>query len=430
MIGGEVMKRRHFTMSAKEIDRISVLEKLTGGEIKIGQAAEALQLSTRQVKRLKKRFVRFGPCGLVHKNRGRQSNRAIPKEEIKRVLKIVIDNYSDFGPTFALEKLKQNHGVILSRERLRLAMIEKGVWKVKKKRSVVVYQTRRRRDREGELVQIDGSPHLWFEKRGLYCTLLVYVDDATGKLKYLRFVDAETTNNYFRATYAYIKKFGKPAAFYSDKHGVFRVNTRKGNTAAVDDSNGLTQFGRAMAELGITPIFANSPQAKGRVEKANGTLQDRLVKEMRLRGISTMAEGNAYLNEFMDSYNQKFAVQPFLKEDAHRPLLKSENLLDILVLRETRTLSKNLEFAYKNQLYQIRIERPPYCLRYVKVTVLENWDGKIRVYYRDRQLQFEVIQRLPEIKIASSKEIYQEVGKVVRQPWKPAENHPWRHFSI
>ena len=198
----------------------------------------------------------------------------------------------------------------------------------------------------------------------------------------------------------------------------------------MDDSNGLTQFGRAMAELGITPIFANSPQAKGRVEKANGTLQDRLVKEMRLRGISTMAEGNTYLNEFMDSYNQKFAVQPFLKEDAHRPLLKSENLLDILVLKETRTLSKNLEFAYKNQLYQIRIERPPYCLRYVKVTVLENWDGKIRVYYRDRQLQFEVVQRLPELKIASSKEIYQEVEEVIKKPWKPAENHPWRHFSI
>ncbi len=417
-------------MSAKEIDRIPILEKLTDGEIKIGQAAESLYLSNRQVKRLKKRFLESGPLGLVHKNRGRKSNRMIPKEEIERVLAIIVEKYSDFGPTFALEKLRENHGVTLGRERLRLAMIEKGIWKVKKKRYVTLHQTRRRRDREGELAQIDGSPHLWFENRGAYCTLLVFIDDATGKLKHLQFVDAETTNNYFRATSSYIRKFGKPVAFYSDKHGVFRVNTRRNNTASVDDSNGLTQFGRAMAELGITPIFANSPQAKGRVEKVNGTLQDRLVKEMRLRGISTMTEGNAYLSEFMDSYNQKFAVEAQSKEDAHRPLLESEKLENILIIKSTRVLSKNLEFTYKNRIYQIKIERPTYSMRFAKVIVFENWDRNISVYYKGQRLNFEIAQSLPNPKIVDAKELYQEVEKVVRKPWKPAENHPWRHYSI
>ena len=417
-------------MSAKEIDRISILEKLTSKEMKVVQASEALHLSTRQIKRLKKRFLESGPCGLVHKNRGRQSKRIIPKEEIERVLAIVIKKYPDFGPTFALEKLEEEHNVTFSVETLRKAMIEKGIWKVKRKKVVVVHQTRRRRDREGELVQIDGSPHLWFETRGPYCTLLVYVDDATGKLKHLEFVDAETTNNYFRSTCAYIKEFGKPIALYSDKHGVFRVNTRRNNTAGVDDSTGLTQFGRAMAELKITPIFADSPQAKGRVENVNGTLQDRLVKEMRLRDISTMAAGNAYLSEFMESYNKKFGVLPYSKENAHRPLLKSENLSDILVKKATRTLSKNLEFFYNSRLYQIKIERPTYSMRFAKVIVLEDWCGNIRTYYKGQQLYFETVQELAKIEIASAKEIYQEVEKVTRKPWKPAENHPWRHYSF
>ena len=424
------MNKGDFIMSAKEIDRIHILEKLTAKEMKVAQGAESLCLSSRQVKRLKKRFLESGSCGLVHKSRGRQSNRIIPKEEIERVLAIVIKNYPDFGPTFALEKLEKEHNVTFSVETLRGAMIKKGIWKVKRKKVVVVHQTRRRRDREGELVQIDGSPHLWFENRGPYCTLLVYVDDATGKLKHLQFVDVENTNNYFAATYLYIKKFGKPLAFYSDKHGVFRVNTRRNNTASVDDSNGLTQFGRAMAELNIVPIFANSPQAKGRVENVNGTLQDRLVKEMRLRDICSMAAGNAYLGEFMDSYNQKFAVAPYSTENAHRPLLTTENLGNILIKKATRILSKNLEFSYSSGLYQIKIERPIYSMRYAKVIVLEDWHGNIRVYYKGQQLYFVTTQELPKLEIVSAKEIYQEVEKVIRKPWKPAENHPWRHYSI
>lgn len=423
------MKKGHFKMSAKEIDRIGVIERLTNGEIVTKQASEMLRLSTRQVKRLKKRFVQFGASGLIHKSRGKTSNRAIPQVEIEEALRVVSEKYSDFGPTFALEKLKENHGVTFGRETLRLAMIDKGMWKVKKKRYVTVHQTRKRRNREGELVQLDGSPHLWFENRGPYCTLLVFVDDATGKLKHLMFAKAETTNNYFYATDTYIRRFGKPVALYTDKHGVFRVNTRRSETASVDDNNGLTQFGRAMQELGITLIFANSPQAKGRVEKVNGTLQDRLVKEMRLKGICGVAAGNAFLGEFMDTYNQKFAVEAQKKEDAHRMLLPSEDLRNILVKKETRILSKNLEFVYRNRMYQVKIDRPPYSMRHASVVVFEDWGGNIRVYYKGKKLKLEVAQRLLSLKIADSKEIYQEVEKVIRKPWKPAKNHPWRNYT-
>ena len=309
-------------------------------------------------------------------------------------------------------------------------MIEKGVWKVKRKRHVTVHQTRRRREKEGELVQADGSPHFWFENRGKYCTLLVFVDDATGKLKHLMFAKAETTNSYFVAIGAYIRKFGKPRALYTDKHGVFRVNTRRSASASVDDNNGLTQFGRAMAELQITLIFANSPQTKGRVEKMNGTLQDRLVKELRLREISSMAKGNEFLSEFMDSYNRKFAVEATSRQDAHRPLLQSERLRDILVKKETRILSKNLEFMYKNQLCQLKLDRPKYSMRHAPITVFEDTNGNICVYYKGKKLKFEVTRRLPYLKTADSKEVYQEVEKAIRKPWKPAKDHPWRNYAI
>ena len=417
-------------MSAKELNRIGVLERLANGEIVAKQASETLGLSIRQVKRLKIRFKEFGLAGLVHKNRGRVSNRQIPKAEIDRVLALIAKKYADFGPTLALEKLKENHGVTLGRETLRLAMIDKGVWKSKKKRCVVVHQQRKRRIREGELVQVDGSPHLWFENRGPYCTLLVFIDDATGKLKHLQFARAETTNDYFRATDAYIRQFGKPLALYTDKHGVFRVNTKRNNMASVDDANGLAQFGRAMQELAITLIFANSPQAKGRVEKANGTLQDRLVKEMRLKGISSLKDGNLYLPEFMESYNQRFSVCALSKQDAHRGLLASENLKDILVKKGKRILSKNLEFSYANKVYQVKVDRPPYSMRHAPVIVLEDTSGNIRAYYKGNKLEFEVAQKLSNLKVADSKELYEEVEKVVKMPWKPAKNHPWRNYSI
>jgi len=430
----------HFTMSSKEADRIPVIERLLAGEIKAKHAARELNLSVRQIRRLKKRYKREGAAGLAHKNRGRASNHRIPSGEIDRAVEIIKERYWDFGPTLALEKLKKHHGVTFSRETLRKAMIEASVWKVKKQKRPRIHQMRERRACEGELVQLDGSPHAWFEDRGPKRTLLVFIDDATGKLLHLLFVKSESIDTYFEAMETFLKKHGKPLAFYLDRHGVFRVNTSKGGTASSLDSTGITQFGRAMDELKIELIFANSPEAKGRVEKVNFTLQDRLVKELRLLGISNMEAANSYLPKFIKEFNSKFAVCPKKKQKAYRPLLPSDNFRKILVKRYTRTLSRNLEISYKNIRYQIQTDRPTYAMRHARVIVTEDRFGKVRIYYKGKKLKYKVLVKRPKAEIVDTKKLNPKIdeiklnkehqavliNKLTKPKWKPAPNHPWR----
>lgn len=418
----------HFKMSVKEIDRIPIMQKLGKREIKVIKAANILNLSSRQIIRLSKRFRQEGISGLIHRSRGKQSARKVPEYEIERVTKIINNSYHDFGPTFALEKLKENHGVTFKRETLRKIMIERDLWKPKRKKPLKVFQIRVRREREGELVQADGSPHKWFEERGNSCTLLVFIDDATGKLKYLRLVKSETTVAYFKAVYSYIKMYGKPLAFYVDKHSVFKTTKIK----EVTNEEKPTQFARSMRELGIELICANSPQAKGRVEKANKTLQDRLVKEFRLLGISNIKDGNDFLPTFIKEFNKKFAVIAVNQEDAHRPLLISEKLEDILVVQEVRHLSKNLTFQYKNILCQITEERPAYSLKYAPVELLIDWDGSLRVYYKGKKLLYNTVQKQLFTKVVNAKDLNNQVDTIVKRQtktaWKPEANHPWRRF--
>jgi hypothetical protein len=226
-------------------------------------------------------------------------------------------------------------------------MATAGIWLTRAKRLPKVHQPRHRRSCFGELVQIDGSPHAWFEERGARCTLLVYVDDATGKLMELRFVKSESTFDYFASTVTYLGRHGKPVAFYSDKHSIFRL-CHQGATGRAD---GETQFGRALTELNIDIICANSPQAKGRVERMNKTLQDRLVKELRLRGISNMEDGNAFLPEYTEDYNRRFGREPQNPHDAHRPLQDGDDLSRIFSWQEERTLSRNLTVHFKRVTY-------------------------------------------------------------------------------
>jgi len=419
----------HILMSVKEADRIPTVEKLTKGLITTKIAAERLSLSTRQVKRLKIRFKESGVKGLIHKSRGRLSNRAIPEAETKRIMKIVKDKYPDFGPTLAQEKLKENHSIAISRETLRKMMITERLWKPKKKRYMKIFQIRERRSREGELEQMDGSPHPWFEEKGDPCTLLVIIDDATGKLKYLQFTEEETTNDYFRAMDTYITNFGKPLALYVDRHSVFKTTRFASGTGGADDSLKETQFTRAMRELSIEVICANSPQAKGRVEKVNDTLQDRLVKEMRLKGISNIQEGNKYLPEFIKVFNAKFAVEAKSKENAHRPLLPNENLKSILIKKEVRVLSKALTFQYKAGLYQVDAERPTYTMRHAPIAIHEDWSKNITAYYKGKKLNIRPVSKHTPTKVANGKELTQEMRKVVKMDiTRPSENHPRRRF--
>ena len=319
-------------------------------------------------------------------------------------------------------------------------MIEGELWTAGKRKIIHLHQIRERRDCLGELVQADGSPHDWFEGRFPKCTLLVFIDDATGKLLHLEFAQSESTAAYFKSVRRYLEKHGRPVTFYVDKHGVFRVNTTKGRSADTSDNNGLTQFGRAMTELGIGCIFAESAEAKGRVERVNQTLQDRLVKEMRLKGINTIEEGNKYLPEFIEVFNRKFAVVPKSPANMHRPLLPVHKLDDILCLKYTRILSKQLSVSYGNRIYQIQTQRPSYAMRFAPVTVHEDINGNIQIVYKGQFLAYTIVKEQPKTETADSKYLNIAVDRISaslgipikvvnRIPVRPSMNHPWRQYK-
>ena len=346
-------------MSSKELSRLAVMQKLEEKRMRQKQAARILGLSVRQVKRLLRAYRDHGAQGLVSKRRGRPSNNRLPEETTRQALSLLKGKYKGFGPTLACEKLVEIEGLQISVESVRQLMITEDLWKPRKARKVAVHQMRSRRACFGELVQIDGSPHDWFEGRAPACSLLVFIDDATGRLGQLSFVKSESFFSYAQATRAYFERHGKPFAFYSDKHGIFRVNQPASGT-----TDALTQFGRAMQQLDIQIICAHTPQAKGRVERAIQTLQDRLPKELRLRNISSWQDGNAFLPEFIHDFNQRFAVQPRSDLDAHRSLSTQDDLDRILTWQETRILSKNLTLQFRKTVYQIQTNRPSYALRH------------------------------------------------------------------
>jgi transposase len=360
------------TMSKQELDRVELMVRIQERRLTQRQAAEMLDVSARQVERLYRRYKQSGPAGLVSRKRGRPSNRRLPEKTRKQALELVRGLYPDFGPTFANEKLSELHGVEVSVETLRRWMIADGIWNSRSQKQARVHQPRPRRACFGELVQIDGSDHDWFEDRGDRCVLLVFIDDATGQLSELRFCLSETTFDYFLSTRRYLQRYGKPVAFYSDKASIFRVNCKN-----AQGGDGYTQFGRAMSDLNIDIICANSAPAKGRVERANKTLQDRLVKELRLRGISSIDEANEFLPSFMGSHNQRFARAPRSDHDAHRPLMPYDNLDDVFTWQEERKVSKSLTLNYKRTLYALEPSDAARDARGQRVTVFEYDDGSV-----------------------------------------------------
>jgi transposase len=410
------------TMSTREITRLEVMQRLKEKRLHQKEAAVMLGIGTRQVKRLYQAYRQRGAKGLVSQRRGQPSNNRLEAGVLQQALDLILERYADFGPTLAHEKLTEVHRLKLSRERVRKLMIEEEIWKPKRAKKPPVHQMRERRACIGELVQIDGSDHDWFEGRAARCNLLVYIDDATGQLLELWFVPEETTFAYFAASRHYFERYGKPVAFYSDKHGIFRVNQEQ--TSGLSD--GITQFGRAMQELGIQIICANSPQAKGRVERANQTLQDRLVKELRLQGISDIDTANAFLPQFREDFNRRFAVQPRSSHDAHRPLLKTENLDLVLTHQKIGTLSKNLTVQSNRVIYQIQSDRPDYALRKAQVTVCENANGEVTILYKNNPLSYTIYHKPSrQAEVADTKTL----NRQIKLPQPPAANHPWRNYG-
>ncbi len=413
-------------MSHAEIDRLEVVQKITGKQITQVEAARLLSISYRQVKRIVKKYRQHGVTALVSKRRGKPANNRITSTIKQTALALIRDNYHDFAPTLAHEKLIECHDIRCSVETLRKWMIEDDLWQVKTRRRACIHQPRARRAQLGELVQIDGSPHDWFEGRGMRCNLTVYIDDATGKLMALHFTPTETTHAYMEALDDYLKQYGRPVALYADKHAIFRVNMK--NCEAE-----LTQFARACKTLDIELIHANTPQAKGRVERANKTLQDRLVKELRLQGINDISSANAYLPTFIKDYNRRFAKPAKSSLDAHREVLHdAQQVQQILSLHSKRVLSKNLTCQYKNIQYQIQTETKGYRLRHSHLTVIESFSGDITLLSKGKALKYRTYQldEQPAV-IVDEKSIntivdQTKIQQLAKPKYKPSPDHPWK----
>ena len=374
-------------MSKQELRRVEVLTEVLAGSRTTESAAGVLGVSLRQAQRLVARYRDGGGGALIHKSRGRPASNKLASGVRELVLELVRQNYRDFGPTLAAEVLLERHGIEVSRETLRKWMVEADVWLSRKQRRSF-HQPRLRRESYGELIQIDGSKHRWFEDRGESCTLLVFIDDATSKLMQLRFVPSESTGSYFEALQGYLAPHGCPVAFYSDKHSVFRINRD------AQGGSGMTQFGRALAELNIEIICANSSQAKGRVERANRTLQDRLVKELRLENVCDMDTGNAFLPGFLKRFNERFALHAAKPENLHRALnVKTDRLNDILCHREQRYVSDQLTMSYDRK--QIILERNELSegLGGKYVDLYEFPDGMLEVRAKGRTLPYRLFSK-------------------------------------
>ncbi len=413
----------------KEVDRLGVIRDVVGKRLRQREAGERMGLSVRQVKRLLRRYREQGAKGLISGHRGRKANNAIAPEKRAEMLGLVRERYEDFSPTLAAEKLREVHGHRISAETVRKWMIAEGLWRSRKGREMRVHPSRPRRAALGELVQIDGSPHPWFEDRGPSCTLIVFIDDATSRLLALRFVEAETTEAYMSTLRGYLHQHGRPAAVYSDKHSIFRVNQK-------DREGELTQFTRALKTLDIQPIHANTPQAKGRVERANATLQDRLVKELRLKGIDSIDQANAFLPKYIEDYNRRFALPPHNPRDAHRPVLHDAAAIDlILSFHSTRKLSRNLTLRYQNHEYQILNQGKGYRLRSNPVTVCERFDGRVSLLCQGKTLDYRILaQGQTPIPLDDEKSLHRTVDTAralqrKRPKYKPSPDHPWNRWK-
>ena len=381
-----------WVMSETELSRLDVIRDLDRERLTVAAAAELLKLERRQVFRLVKAFRTHGAPGLISKKRGLPGNRRKPDAVRYEALALVRERYADFGPTLAAEKLSELHAITVGRETLRTWMIDARLWVDRRERKKRLHQPRYRRDCVGELVQIDGSEHRWFEDRGPMCTLLVYIDDATSRLMHLRFVETESTFAYFEATRGYLERHGRPIAFYSDKHSVFRMHQE----GAVS-GDGLTQFGRSLKALNIDIICANSSQAKGRVERANKTLQDRLVKELRLACVGTMADANAFVPAFLEAYNARFAKAPANPKDLHRALRAKDKLEDVFAWRVERHVSQNLTLQYDKVLFILEDTPEARDASGKKVEVSDFPDGRVEVRYKGALLPYRTFDKLRRI---------------------------------
>lgn len=398
-------------MSRKEARRLYVLRKVLEGEIKQVAAAGMLSMSTRQIRRIVERIRDEGDEGVIHKLRGEESNRKTASKVKDKIIGLYRKKYEGFGPTLAAEKFQELDGIAISDETLRLWLIDSGDWKKARKR-VCHRQWRERKGHQGEMVQMDGSHHDWFEGRGPKCVLMGYIDDATGET-YGRFYEYEGTMPAMDSFMRYTQEYGLPLSVYLDRHNTYKSPKKE----SPEDDKSLSQFERAMEELGVKVIHAYSPQAKGRIERLFGTLQDRLVKEMRLKGIKSIEEANAFLETYWKEYNSRFTVEPRESADLHRKVTKGLNLQSSLCIKIERSLNNDFTVAYDNKFYQIEDK-----IKTDTVIVEERLDGTRAITHNGLVLTYKELPARPKKQRRLSipkKKVYH----------KPPADHPWRRLE-
>lgn len=407
-------------MTVKEAERLGIMKQVDKKEFTLQKASEQMGVGFRQGKRIRKEYLINGAKGLVSKKYGQPSGNKIPEELKETIMTLVREKYPDFGPTLAKEKLEERHKRTISRETLRAWMMEDGLWKGKKKKNKKIYQRRTRRSRFGDMLQGDGSPHNWFELRGEKCCLIHFIDDATNDVTAAKFIPTECEEGYLDCLKEHLQKYGRPMALYVDRHATFRVNREE-----IKKGVGITHFGGVLKSLGIELICARSPQAKGRIERSNGVLQDRLIKEMRLEGINTIEEGNKFIPKFFEKYNKHFRKEAANPEDAHRPMRKQDDLERLYARKDKRKLSKDLTFQHRGILYLIETKTPN-RMRHASVDVFWRGGKPIDVEYEGNALKCsrweERVYEKPLI--VDAKEL--ETRWVERKQKKPAKSHPWR----
>jgi hypothetical protein len=418
------------THVSEEQYKFDVITKVLKKEIKPGLASKLLGVSPRQIRRLKISVREYGISAFTHKLKGRRGNHHIDPFIKKKALTVIKSIYNDFKPTFATEKLEENHSIHLSHETTRLWMIEEGLWKSRKQKQSVYHSWRPRKDYFGELLQFDGSYHYWFEKRfvdlqgnPVEVCLLAAIDDATGKITKAEFAPHEGVIPVFTFWKGYVEETGKPISIYLDKFSTYKINHK----AAVDNSDLITQFQRVMQRINVQLITAHSPEAKGRVERLFGTLQDRLVKEMRLVGINNPEEGNRFLREvFIPNFNKKFAVVPAKEGDLHKPVLREEKeqIHHIFSIHDVRRINLDFTIQFKNNWYQL-IEIQPATVRPLEVVLMETWlDQTVHILLKGHELEYILLPEKPK-----KQRIKQPVILTTHKlNWKPPANHPWRKY--
>ena len=410
----------YLTMTNKEINRHSIIKKLLNKEINGTNAAELLRLSVRQTKRLKAKVKEFGAKALIHQNRGKLGNRRIPDKEREAIANILKQKYPDFKPTFAAEKLFENHNIKRDPKTIRAIMIDEELWKPNKKKKTEYHSWRKRKSCYGEMLQFDGSYHRWAENRAGEWCLLATIDDATGIPVKAKFDLNEGVFPVFGFWKEYVLQHGKPRSIYLDKFSTYKMTQR----VAIENHETQTQFQRAMNQLDIEPITAHSPQAKGRIERLFNTFQDRLVKELRLRNISTIEAANKFLEEeFLSDYKTKYSVEPESKTNLHKPLNQKERskLNSIFSKQTTRTVRNDFTVSFNNQWHQLLKDQPATVRKQDKILIEEWLDGAIHFTLRDKYLNSKAITERPQ-KVKNT----DWVIAAKKRDYTPSTDHPWR----